>query len=95
MAVSLLYSESGCSLEFSVSDIERVRAALERHYGKPAVNDSSPFMTVYSFAKAKLAFQNEWDDPCLIANDATGVAMLEHIAIELTQAAQATQNRPF
>jgi hypothetical protein len=83
MTVSLLRLETGCSLEFATSDIERVRAALDRHYGAPKVDKSSPILTVYMFASAKLIFQNEWDDPCLIADEPTGVAMLEQLAKEL------------
>lgn len=83
MTASLLRLEAGCSLEFATSDIERVRAALEQLYGVPQVDKSSPFLTVYTFASAKLIFQNEWDDPCLIANEPKGVAMLEQLAKEL------------
>jgi hypothetical protein len=83
MTVSLLHLETGCSLEFAASDIERVRAALEQHYGAPKVDKSSPILTVYTFANATIIFQNEWDDPCLIANEPMGVAMLEQLAKEL------------
>lgn len=83
MTVSLLRLETSCSLEFSTSDIERVRAVLEQHYGAPRVDKSSPMLTVYRFDSAKLIFQNEWDDPCLIADDPAGVAMLEKLAKEL------------
>ena len=83
MTVSLLHLETGCSLEFAASDIECVRAALEQHYGIPKVDKSSPILTVYTFANATIIFQNEWDDPCLIANEPMGVAMLEQLAKEL------------
>ncbi|HJV43899.1 hypothetical protein [Caulobacter sp.] len=80
MTVSLLRLEAGCSLEFAPSDIERVKAALEQLYGVPLVGKSSPILTVYTFASANLIFQNEWEDPCLIANEPEGVAMLEQVA---------------
>ncbi|MFJ6023542.1 hypothetical protein ACIQC9_02930 [Brevundimonas sp. NPDC092305] len=83
MTISLVRLDPGCSLEFGVADIERVRAAIERHYGKPDTDRSSPILTVYTFANTKLIFQNEWDDPCLLASDAVGTAMLEQLAGEL------------
>lgn len=83
MTVSLLRHKTGCSLEFATSDIERVRTVLEQHYGTPVADKSSPVLTVYTFANTKIVFQNEWDDPCLIANEPVGVAMLEQLAKEL------------
>lgn len=84
MTVSLIRLETGCSLEFAASDIERVRAALEQRYGVPTIDRSSPILTVYTFGSAQLVFQNEWDDPCLIADEPMGVAMLEQLARELS-----------
>jgi hypothetical protein len=84
MAVSLLrLSDGGCSLEFAPADIDRVRAVLLLKYGTPAV-ERYPVLTVYKFQKASLIFQNEWDDPCLVASNAQGVEKLEHLAKELS-----------
>ena len=83
MAVSLLPIQAGCSLEFAEADIERVRQALEKRYGVPEVDRSHPSITIYRYPGAHLTFQNDWENPCLIASDACGIAMLEHIAHEL------------
>jgi hypothetical protein len=83
MAVSLLrLSDGGCSLEFEPSDIGRVTAALCTKYGAPAV-EWYPTITVCAFPRASLIFQNEWDDPCLIANPSEGIGMLEALARDL------------
>ncbi|MNN36944.1 hypothetical protein D3C81_1508610 [compost metagenome] len=83
MAVSLLPIQGGCSLEFAEADIERVRQALEKRYGLPEVDKGHPTITIYRYPSADLTFQNDWEDPCLIATNACGIAMLEHIANEL------------
>jgi hypothetical protein len=83
MVVSLLPIDGGCSLEFAEADIGRVRAALETHYGVPEVDKSHPTLTIYRYPGAELTFQNDWEDPCLIAGNALGVAMLERVAKEL------------
>jgi len=83
MAVTLLPLDDGCSLEFANEDMERVRQALERRYGSPEVDKRHPWLTVYRYPHAELTFQNEWDDPCLIASAAPGIAMLRQIADDL------------
>jgi hypothetical protein len=80
MAVSLLWLNDGsCSLEFEPSDIDRVSTVLSAQYGKPKI-ERYPTLTVYTFSNASLTFQSEWDDPCLIASSAEGIAMLETLA---------------
>jgi hypothetical protein len=83
MAASLLPMKNGsCSLEFATSDIDRVSILLREHFGVPRV-EKWPELTVYKFKQADLLFQNEWDDPCLIASTAEGIAMLEVIAKDM------------
>ena len=51
-------------------------------YGIPKIR-KYPFPTVYAFGQTELTFQNEWDDPCLIATTLNGEAMLRAIAADL------------
>jgi hypothetical protein len=71
-----------CSLEFAVEDIDRVRAALSVRHGAPKVT-KYPILTFYTFGGTDVTFQNEWDDPCLIANTPDGVDMLRTLAADL------------
>lgn len=81
--VSLLeLKEGGCSLEFAVEDIDLVRKALSARYGSPKVTKHA-VLTVYTFGETGLTFQNEWDDPCLIASTPDGEAMLRAVAADL------------
>ncbi|NEX92738.1 hypothetical protein [Caulobacter sp. 17J65-9] len=83
MAVSMLpLKGGGLSLEFELADVERVSSSLRDHFGTPQV-EHHPFHLVYKFKQADLLFQNEWDDPCLIASTPEGVAMLEKLAADL------------
>lgn len=82
MAISLLPIQGGWSLEFAEVDIERVRQALEKRYGVPQVDKIHQTITIYRYPGAELTFQNDWQDPCLIATNPCGIAMLEHIANE-------------
>jgi len=83
MVVSLLpLTTGGCSLEFDTGDIDRVREYLRQRFGAPRV-EHHPFHIVYKFRQADLLFQNEWDDPCLIASTEDGVAMLRLAAGDL------------
>lgn len=81
--VSLLeLKEGGCSLEFAIEDIDRVRTALSARYGSPTVT-KYPVLTVYAFGETELTFQNEWDDPCLVACTPTGEVMLRTVVADL------------
>ena len=81
--VSLLeLKDGGCSLEFALEDMDRVRAALSVRYGTPKVT-KYPILTVFRFGRTEPTFQNEWDDPCLIAITSDGVAMLRTLAADL------------
>jgi hypothetical protein len=85
--VSLLeLKDGGCSLEFTLADINRLRTELSVRYGKPKVT-KYPILTVYTFGRTELTFQNEWDDPCLIASTPDGVAMLRTLAADLAGSA--------
>ena len=79
MAASLLRLSSGhYSLEFKPSDIDRVAVILRELAGTPVV-EKYPIGTSYTFGCARLAYQNEWDDPCLIAGDEAGDELLEKV----------------
>jgi hypothetical protein len=75
--------DDGCSLEFAPEDIDRVSAALSSRFGSPRVT-KHPTLTVYSFGGTELTFQNEWDEPCLIASTPDGVTMLKAVLEDLT-----------
>lgn len=82
--VSLLeLKEGGCSLEFALVDIDRVRRALTARYGNPKIT-KQPVLTIYTYGRTELTFQNEWDDPCLVASTPAGEAMLRTVAADLT-----------
>jgi len=84
MPVSLVPLKNGSvSLEFEVAEIDSVSASLRQRFGAPMV-EKHPTLTVYKFKQADLVFQNEWDDPCLIAGTPEGIAMLKAVAADLS-----------
>ncbi|MFC0407601.1 hypothetical protein [Roseomonas elaeocarpi] len=72
----LLLSDGLCSLEFDTSDIPLVAAAISERYGVP---EQRLFATAaeYRFGGCSFAFQNQWDDPCLIAGSSEGSEILK------------------
>jgi hypothetical protein len=85
MAISLLKLDTGhYSLEFEPADIERVSEALRETCGSPAVR-RGPIATSYSFDGVELTYQNQWDDPCLIASNEAGDAILKKLEKWLRQ----------
>lgn len=77
MAVTLLPLSNGhYSLEFELSDMPAVAAAIRDRYGEPSKRQY-PTSADYSFGGSHFTFQNEWDDPCLIAGSDEGDAILK------------------
>ena len=80
MAVSILpLKGGGASLEYARADAERVGAAIKALYGTPSIEWAAVFATV-RFGGCRFVYQDEWDDPCLIAGCPSGVRLLEAIA---------------
>lgn len=84
MAVTLLSLSNGhYSLEFEPSDLSSVAAAIRDRYGVPDKRQY-PTSTEYRFGGCSFTFQNEWDDPCLIAGSIEGDAILKTLHETLT-----------
>jgi len=71
------------SLEINPSDRQKVAEAIESLFGKPQVSLLAPYGSNYSFGDADFAFQDEWDDPCLISSSARGDDVLQRLALTL------------
>jgi len=83
VAVSILnLSDGGVSLEFDSGDTEAVREAIRKRYG-PLRRRCHVMSAEVTFGGERFAFQNEWNDPCLISRSASGAEMLEQIAGDL------------
>lgn len=67
------------SLEFAPADAAAVRAAIAARYGKMR-RRWFVLAAEVTFGGERFAFQNEWNDPCLIARSERGAEMLERIA---------------
>jgi hypothetical protein len=77
MAVTLLALPNGhYSLEFETSNLPSVIAAIHERYGVPGKR-RYPILAVYSFGGCDFTFQNEWDDPCLVAGSEEGSEILK------------------
>jgi len=66
------------SLEFDVSDIKLVEAAIKTKYGKPKTKTAG-IATIYEFGGCDFTFQNQWEDPCLISDNVEGHKILEEL----------------
>ena len=83
MAISIQHlSGGGASLEFSTADLAAVRTAIAHRYGRMRRRWFVVAAEV-TFGGERFAFQNEWNDPCLISHSERGVKMLELIADDL------------
>jgi hypothetical protein len=83
MAITILTLPDGhLSLEFDVIDMPNVTAAINKRYGVPSVR-RYPALAVYAFGRCSFTFQNEWDDPCLIASSSDGDEILKKLCAEL------------
>jgi hypothetical protein len=79
MAASLLPLSGGAlSLELDEDDLDAVSAYIAAHFSKGG-KTVYPTLTVYNFGGCDFVFQNEWGDPCLIADSEEGRAILVRI----------------
>ena len=84
MAITLLHLPSGhYSLEFDLSDLPSVATAIRKRYGVPEKR-LLPTITEYSFGECSFVFQNEWAEPCLIADTTKGDEILQALHADLT-----------
>jgi hypothetical protein len=85
MAATLLSHSGGnsWSLEFGSEDIEIVRQAILDLFGVVTSEQHITCSTIV-FGGEKLLFQNEWDDPCLIASTKGGRDLLLQIERQLS-----------
>ena len=83
MAISIMTLTGGdVSLEFDRVDAPAIRKAISQRYGRLRRRWFSVAAEV-TFGGERFAFQNEWNDPCLISRSAVGAEMLERIASDL------------
>jgi len=86
MSVTLLSLPDGnSSLEFASDDIEAVLQASLDLFGRAASERHLTYSTI-AFGGEKFLFQNEWDDPCLIASTEAGSDVLFHVERRLSGA---------
>lgn len=82
MTVSLLNVGSRLSLEFDTSDLDTVRSYIEGCYAEVRTK-AAGIATIVIFGGEDFTFQNEWDDPCLISQSATGDDLLRALHAHL------------
>ena len=85
MAVTLVSLSDGksSSLEFASDNIEIVRQAILDLFGVATSEQHITYSTIV-FGGEKFLFQNEWDDPCLIASTKAGRNLLLQIERRLS-----------
>lgn len=83
MAVTLLKAGDYLSLEFDNDDLERVGECIRDLYPNVTSRWAGIFK-VYCFGGCEFTFQNEWDDPCLIASSDEGHEILRVLHARLT-----------
>lgn len=77
MAVTLLFLSNGhYSLEFDLADMSSVAAAIRESYGVPDKRQHAT-CAEYRFGGCSFTFQDEWEEPCLIAASAEGDNILK------------------
>lgn len=84
-----LLSHSGgnsSSLEFASEDMEIVRQAILGLFGE-ATSERHITYSKMTFGGERFLFQNEWDDPCLIASTEAGHNLLLQIQRRLSETA--------
>lgn len=66
------------SLEMDPEGLEAVRAHLERTYPDLKTRGAG-IVTLVRFAGSEFIFENEWDEPCLLAQTAEGDDLLRAV----------------
>jgi hypothetical protein len=86
MAVTLFSHPDGnsSSLEFASEDIKIVQQAILDLFGE-ATSERHITCSTMVFGGEKFLFQNEWDDPCLIASTRAGHNLLLQIERRLSE----------
>lgn len=83
MTIELLeLQDGGASLEFEEADIAAVLDAAHARFGRLEV-ERDVLHAVYRFGGCAFILQNEWDDPCLIAEGPEGVEILRTLCADL------------
>ena len=75
----LEFTETSVSLEYAADDVPAVKKAIRDLYGEPRELADHGTSTEIEIGGEKFAFQDEWDDPCLISNSVKGSAILREI----------------
>lgn len=84
MAVALLpLSDGKLSLEFAPDDIQAVRQAIADLFGE-ATSERHPTYSRVAFGGETFLFENEWDEPCLIASTDAACRLLTWIERRLS-----------
>jgi hypothetical protein len=80
MAVTLLPPSNGMSsLEFAPANLDAVRQAISDLFGE-ATNELRASHSRIAFGGETFLFEQEWDEPCLIADTEAGSQMLKQVA---------------
>lgn len=83
MAICLLPLPNGsASLEFAPDDLTDVYEAISSLFG-PMLRDVQPTYVRLTFGGETFLFEQEWDEPCLIAQSEAGTPMLEKLLLHL------------
>lgn len=94
MTIELLeLQDGGTSLEFEEADIAAVLDVAHARFGKLEV-ERHVLHAIYRFGGCEFIFQNEWDDPCLIAGGPEGVEILRALCADLNDGVVRIQ-QPF
>ncbi|QKS01524.1 hypothetical protein F9288_19280 [Sphingomonas sp. CL5.1] len=84
MAVTLLSLPDGnSSLEFTPDEIEAVRQAISDLFGKVNSEPHATYSQI-AFGGEAFIFEQEWDEPCLIALTGAGGRLLAEIERHLS-----------
>jgi hypothetical protein len=86
MAFSLMPLSDGLvSLEFEVDDHEALRQTIRAMYGNVQQQPAGPWIDKVSFGGQEFVYQDEWDEPCLIAHTPKGSEILKELHGKLTR----------
>lgn len=66
-------------MEFAPDELTDVCRAIDEAYAERRVDQCATYQR-WTFGGETFLFENEWDEPCLIAQSAQGVVMLREIA---------------
>lgn len=86
MAFKLITLPNGHqSLELASCDISKLSGKIAEIFEEPKVRQYTFTSELWEFGGGKFEYSNEWDDPCLIAQDNLSNKMLQSLYAELRE----------